>query len=144
MPDWQTEALPVLRAAYRQNEDPERLDITSRTIAEELGREPGDERTLLTLHSLLDASYITGYPGISQADFGRQITHVAVTPEGLKSVAGWPGSPEAAASSFLAMLEEAIGNASPEERGKLERLRDSVLTVGQSTLAGVLAKVITS
>lgn len=141
MPDWQTEALPVLRIIYQDGEGTDLgVDVTSDLVARKLGRPPDDQRTLRTLDHLRRAGYISAE--FEGGEYG--MFEIAMEPEGLKHVAGWPGSPEAAAANFLTVLQDAIDSASPEERGKLERLRDSALTVGQSTLAGVLAKVLTS
>ncbi len=144
MPDWQTEALPVLLTACRQAEEAERgMDVTSVTIAQELGRDPADERTLRTLAFLKLAGYIEGGLGISQTTGELQMDEIVMEPEGLKYVAGWPGSPEAAAANFLAVLEEAIENAStPEERGRLEKLKDAALSVGTGTMSGLFVRIL--
>jgi len=143
MPDWQTEALPVLHEAYHQTEAAEiGTDVTSATIAEALGRPVDDQRTLRTVSYLKEAGYIDGGLGISQATGEMVIDEITIKPEALKYVAGWPGSPEAAAASFLVVLQDAIDNAPPEERARLERFKESALSVGQGTLSGVLGRIL--
>jgi hypothetical protein len=143
MADWQTEALPVLATVYRQTERSEiGVDVSSRTVAEELGREPGDQRTLRTLWYLKEDECIDGEQAVSQSDLQLYMRRIVMKPKGLQHAAGWPGNPEAAASSFLTFLEEAIANAEPEERNRLQGLLDSAREVGLGGLAAVLGRVL--
>jgi len=57
--------------------------------------------------------------------------------------AGSAATPDVAAQ-VVAVIEELIATASPEDRTRLGKLRDAVLSVGSSAVAQVLAKLATS
>ena len=116
--------------------------VTSQTVAGAMGREHADViRTMSELHS---ADYIAGETSIDQRTGEIVLEAVHVREKGLQQVAGWPGpADQGAASRLLAELERAIEQAdSPEQRTKLERLREAASTVGSRTLAEVLGRVL--
>jgi len=69
---------------------------------------------------------------------------VAPTEKALQLFAGWPTSGEAAAQKLLSILDERIDYTRDEEaQGKLKKLRESVVDIGESITAEVLVKLMT-
>lgn len=140
--DWQSVALPTLKAAYEVwRQSGARPDgVLATKIA---GRIEGrvENHTLRVIGALSEGGYLRP---TSQLGTNGAPMFVAVTPQGLQVVGGWPTtSAEAATAALLAGLDEAVENAPPEERSRLERLRDAAYDVGQGTMVEVLKHVLT-
>ena len=135
--DWETEIRPVLVAAYRALGDAGSAypNVQSEDINAQLGREPDDQRHDLALEYLRKAGYIDG-----QRAMQGHWHLVTLEQPGLVEVAGWPAAPgEDYGAKLLDLLEERIDATEDEEqRSRLQRLRDTVVSVGTNVVSGVL------
>jgi hypothetical protein len=62
----------------------------------------------------------------------------------LQSVAGWPGGSADLASELLALIDRRLADpaVSQDERGRLERLRQTLSDVGKGVVTGLLTALI--
>jgi hypothetical protein len=140
--DWQADVLPVLaavNAAYVKQ--PGSMGVQQAAINAELGRLPADTATDLVLFHLVRAGYVEATLDSDQA-VGPMMS--LLTEKGLQQVANWPsGAPEDVLVRLLAALEERIRETDdPEERTKLESVRDSIKGMGRDVMTQVLSKVL--
>ncbi len=142
MPDWETEARPVLAAVYELVVN-RREDATSQSVSLLLGTDV--QRTGSILSYLADDAYFEVEYGFDQTS-GEISTEV----RGLKArtlhvLAGWPppGSRPDASAQLLQAIDELMATATPEERTRLTKLRDATVGVGTNVLTQVLAKLAT-
>jgi hypothetical protein len=140
--EWHTDALPVLRATHVANRDADEMGVYQDAINEVLGRQPNDPRTDRVLFELEQGGFITG---TISAHSGSGPTTCRLTGKGLQQVAGWPtGASDDLVLRLLTVLEERIRETTdPNERSRLQRLRDGIIDVGENVVAQVLAKVLT-
>lgn len=76
-------------------------------------------------------------------DPGDGFTIFGISDEARTTLGAWP-SPERAADRLLAAVQEAIEQAAtPEERGRLEKVRDGLASVGRDLLVSIGSAVIT-
>jgi hypothetical protein len=141
MTHWETEALPVLRAVYEisRTKEPDWPYVSQREVNEFLGREPSDPATDRAVWDLGKAGYLAG---AGHVDHLTGPIDFELTEKSLQLFAGWPSPEQSAADAFLAALAERIEAASPGERSRLERLRDSASDVGRGVLADIIAGTI--
>jgi hypothetical protein len=140
--DWETDAKPVLAAVYDLVENKRSFDVSSVEVAKVLECE--HEPVARVMDYLASDGYLTVGHLILQTTTEIAVEVERIEPKTLHALAGWPapGGPDVTAR-LVAAIEDTMAKASPEERTKLERLRDAALTVGSSTLAQVLAKMAT-
>jgi len=93
---------------------------------------------------LAEAGYLMTENSIDQASGEIMVEVQQLTEKSLQQVAGWPitGTRDLSAE-LIAAIDARIADAAPEERGRLERLREAVAEVGKDVLAEVIAKVAT-
>jgi len=141
MTNWADNVLPVLEASYRVSlREAGEPYVTQDAVNEEMGREPGDVQTARALHDLWHADYVDDVlDGGGMGAFGPQ--RFTLTEKALQIVAGWPGfGGESLFSRMLAELDERVASAStPEERTRLERLRDGLVGVGRDVFTNVIS-----
>jgi hypothetical protein len=137
--DWETDVLPVLRAAYEVggDGDPD-LGISADVVNAKLGRSANDLGTGRVLISLLDTGYII--QTLEGADQAAGPYYFRLGEAALRIVAGWPtpGSGDRFVEQLMQVLEERIAGAQGEERTRLERLRDVVVGVGHDVFVAVV------
>ena len=72
MPDWNSEAWPVLQAVYRaQGAAPNQIDVAQGQVNAQLGREPDSHETDRMLLYLADAGYIESTATVDQLFWDR-------------------------------------------------------------------------
>lgn len=139
MTEWESEALPVLRAVHdvAKTKTADWPYVSQRDVNEALGREENDPITERTIRDLGRTGYLAGVGDVDQIagpiDF-------ELTERGLQ-LFGWP-SREKTADAFLEALAARINSAPAEERGRLERLQASASEVGHGVLADLIAGTI--
>jgi hypothetical protein len=140
--DWETRALPVLRAVARAySKQPHHLGVSSEAVLAELGSDTDPYAVGLVLNDLVRASYIEETLGTDQ-HVGPAFCRLAE--KGLKVTAGWPASSgEAAFERLISLIDERI-EAAPdeEERSRWLRLRDGIAGVGREVVVGVLTTTV--
>lgn len=143
--DWNTEVLPLLEAAYGQLGTPagfaDEGEVDAGALNMALGREPRDRRTTVVLRQLEASGYIRT---VHENDQVPGPSVFALEDRALQLVAGWPsGSGEALLDKLLSVLDERIAAEPDEERrGRLVRLRDSLVGAGRDVVIGVLGNVV--
>lgn len=134
-------ALPILQAIvdlYDEGQAGE--DVSQPQVCRRLGREDNDSGVSRAFEILERSGYVLGEMQIESLP--GPLT-VVPTEKALQLLAGWPTSGDAAAQKLLSILDERIEEAPDEEKGKLQRLRDSVVDIGESITAEVLVKLMT-
>ncbi len=138
--DWATEVRPVLDATYRLLATEEH--ISGDAVIAELGRPHNDPQTGRALKALVDSGYIEGR-------FVMQTSVpilISATEKGLQETSGWPkpGGGGDQLDLLLRLLDERIAatETPPEEKGRLERVRDSLADAGRDVVVGVLSNFI--
>jgi hypothetical protein len=143
--DWETVARPVLEAVYaawRAHGAPANGVVTS-SVARDIGDANDTVRqTRRAVALLVQDGYLDAAGSMSVDDVPAT---VVVTGRGMQVVGAWPATTAVAAThALLVALDRAIEEtAEPEQRTKLQRLREVVIDVGQGTVAEVLSRVIT-
>jgi hypothetical protein len=141
MLDWTTEVRPVLDATFRLIDDPDVLEVTSLQVADALERP--HEGVVQTMAYLAEADYLSTEASIDQAS-GEVVMEVnGLTEKSLQLVANWPipGISNDAHAALLKVIDERMVDAVPEERSRLEKLRDGVAGVGRDVTVQVLAEL---
>lgn len=88
------------------------------------------------LRALYDAGYVDGIDVTAQGDT-FDLLNIRLLERGRRAVGQWPSEDQYAA--LLEVLETQIAaSQDPEQRTKLERLRDAAIGLGQGMLATVL------
>jgi hypothetical protein len=128
-------------------EDREQRLLEAIGAAEEEGREARADKlnspTGLTqdqvergLQALHDAGYIEGIDVTAQGDI-FDLLNIRLLERGRRAVGQWPAEDQYAA--LLEVLEAQIAaSQDPEQRTKLERLREAAIGLGQGMLATIL------
>lgn len=140
MPDWNSEAWPVLQAVHQaQAASPNQIDVSQSQVNAQLGREADSFETDRMLLYLADAGYIESTATIDQL-FGPM--HMRLTEKGLQATAGWPSTQaDAIVASLIAAFDERIEAAeTDEERTKLAKARDALVGLGREVLADIIAR----
>jgi hypothetical protein len=142
--DWDTEAFPVLAAAYRvTTRDPADPYLRQTDLNAELGRDPGDARTWRTMGELIEDGWLEVTKGEFHFDRPGWPSMIVLTGKARRLLAGWPSDGgEALYARFIASLDELIAKTeSPDERTKLERLRADAGDIGKGVLISVLSNL---
>jgi hypothetical protein len=131
--DFTERVLPVLQAAYRVvSEDPENPYVRIDALNAELGREPDDPATRRVFFDLINTGYFFDLHGEFQLSRPGWPHMTVLTEKAFQAVAGWPTGNEALYAMLLAVLDDRIDREEdPEERGKLEKLKDGIKAVGR-------------
>jgi len=138
--EW-NEVRPVLAASYELlGEEGDRA--TPEAVNEKLGREPRDERTARALELLYKGGYIDGI----MVDQSPAPIFIEATKEGLQETSGWPkpGAGGDQLDLLLRLLDERIAapETPPEEKTRLQRVRDSLGDAGRDIVVGVLSNFV--
>lgn len=139
MTAWE-DAREVLEAAYRVTTRQDFWPYASRrAINEELGRDPEDPRIGRVLYDLSRTGWLES-KGETDQHVGP--VEVELTERSLSLVAGWPSAESAASALIAAVAARRDAVESPEERGRLERLHQSLSSLSLQTLANLLGNVL--
>jgi hypothetical protein len=133
-PTWTDRELPILEA-IRSVEEAEGDRISSMDLAKMVGLPEAEVR--VGVRALREA----GYMAYGQLLGGEQRSWVATFPglreKGRRAVQQWPSD---GLGSLVELIEQRIADATdPEERSKLERLRDGLLGVGQGVATSIIS-----
>jgi hypothetical protein len=142
--DWKATMRPVLQAVYEASLTATPYGVEQPQINAQLGRAPDDPKTDRLLYELERNGYIEAVtPSFSEA-WGP--SHSRLTEKALQVVAGWPGAAsDDVVSRLLDVLNAEIEQThDPDQRSKLEKLRDVVAGIGRDVLTDVLSKALTS
>lgn len=123
---WQQNVMPLLRAAAGlERELAPGSGITQDALNAALDRPPGDPQTATTLIQLSTAGYLRDELSVEQIDGPISFR---LGERALQQVAGWPGAGGDLASDLLALIDHRLADpaVSDDERGRLQRLRDTV------------------
>jgi len=133
---WDTREMPILEAVA--DAEAAGADATNDTIAEATGLEDREiQRGLLALY---EAQYLTGIE--AAAEELCYLINIRLLERGRREVRQWPA--ENAVDRFVEALSERIEETTdPEERSRLEKLREGALSIGRDVLVAVLTKVAT-
>jgi hypothetical protein len=142
-PTWETRALPLLHAiaALETTSQDEQIEVSV------LARMTGisDREAYVELKRLLDAGYLRAQVlDVMGDDVGETgLWDVMQLEKGSRAVGQWPsGDPYEA---LLALIERRMAEETdPEARGRLDRLRGTLIEVGKGTASGVLAALVRS
>jgi len=128
--DWSNREQMILDAVVRISDS---RDPSSEEIVEATGLT--DRAVQSGLRNLFDADYLTG-DDVSSNNLGYQLQGIRLLEKGLRSTGIWPADPY---DEFVRIVQAAImKQANPVERGKLERLLESLSSVGQGVATGLL------
>jgi hypothetical protein len=134
---WESVAVPILNAISELDQ----VDIISVSeLAERANVDPDNAQAELEL--LIAGGFVRGrfLDGLG-AD--RDYCDPGLAPAGARAVGRWP--PEAVYDALLQILGQRISDEiDPAKRTKLQQFRDSLLQIGQSVAAEVLASLIRS
>jgi hypothetical protein len=140
--DWQENILPLLRAAadLERSLSPDGL-ISRDTLNAALGRSQGDQQTSTTLMQLSTAGSFRDELSVEQLDGPLAFR---LGEKALQRVAGWPGGSGDLASELLALIDSRLADpaVSQDERGRLERLRQTLGDVGKGVVTGLLTALV--
>jgi hypothetical protein len=129
---------PILVAAVQEWErHGARGPVPTEVVAAALRGDVEESRVQVALDLLEQGGWLT-----AEFEAGTDWPiEVSPTPKALQDVRGWPGQPGDAAivRALLAALDDAIERASdPDEKTRLQALRDAAGDVGKSVLAGAI------
>ncbi|WP_460967359.1 hypothetical protein [Pedococcus soli] len=132
---WASRDFPVLREAVRMKDADPRIVITQAQLQEATGLD--EDMVSRSIVALSRAGLVellgrmSGYGHVSN-----------VSPAAYQLVGLWPDASDAT-DRVLWEIERRIETATPEERTKLQKLRDGVVGVGRDLMTDVMASVIT-
>jgi hypothetical protein len=99
-----------------------------------------DERaTQRSLRRLFDADYLTGHDVTTFGSAEHELIGIRLLEKGLRATGVWPDD---GYQAFLAELDAKIEVAAPDERSRLERLRDGVIGVGRDVATDLISAVL--
>ena len=131
---WNERELPILEAiAALEEELIRRHDLTDDLLQERTGL---DGRTVeRALRSLEYAGYLTGTDASSMSGFGMM--SIELRGPGRRAIGQWPSTDPA--DAFVRALDRMLATeADPDERSRLQRLRDAAADVTKQVLSGAL------
>ncbi len=132
---WETLEQPILEAVA-ELEDAD-VDVGLLAIADHTGL--ALDRVRIAVRRLLDTDLLTGIDASTMGGFDA--LDLRLLPRGRQLVRQWPSSDPAEA--FLQLLAERIAEEpDPEERNRLEGVRDSAGQVGKGVLTGVITALV--
>ncbi len=132
---WETLERPILEAVAELED--EKRHVSLHDVAERTGRPT--EHVAIGVRRLFDTNLLDGkeLPGAKP----YEARGLRLLPQGRQVVGQWPSSDPAEA--FLELLAQRIATEEdPEERGRLERLRDSTGEVGKGVLTGIVTALV--
>ncbi|MGH3656848.1 MAG: hypothetical protein ACRDUA_09320 [Micromonosporaceae bacterium] len=133
---WTPREVPVLKAtADLLEQAPVGRFVSSRDVAEATGID--HDQVTRALDALSDR-HIEARPDKRRGG----VNVLRLTPAGRIDAGMWP-SPEALTERLLASIDDHIERATPEEKSKLERLRDAARGMGRDLLVDVVAAIAT-
>jgi hypothetical protein len=133
---WATHEIPILEAIADRSTS--RGGPRFEDIIEATGLQAPEAQ--LSLRRLYDAGYIDGQDVSGFGDAGFEMLDIRLLEPALRVVGIWPREPY---DELLAVLERRIADESDEvRRGKLERLRDAIGSVGQGVATSVITEVV--
>lgn len=133
-PTWESRERPLLAAVARAEETGARADTQS--LAHDTGLTTRDAS--IGLRALSEAEYVTGIDATGLDGPPFELLNVRLLERGRRAVGQWPA--DDLREVFVAILDDRIANSSdPEERSRLERLRDGAVSVGREVLISLLS-----
>jgi hypothetical protein len=142
--DWQENIMPLLcAAADLEGRLPPDGHVTQDGLNVALGRPPGDPQTSTTLMQLSAAGYFRDELSVEEVDGPIALR---LGEKALQRVAGWPGGSGDLASELLVLIDRRLADpaVSDDERGRLERLRQTIGEVGKGVVTGLLTALVKS
>lgn len=131
---WDKREAPLLEEIARDESEGPTYGLSSDQLADRTHLDVRLAR--ISLSALLDDGYIKG----SRLN-GGEIRSISLTPDGRRAVRQWPG--DDIYEELLRVLDERIARAaSVEEKGELQRFRDSAGEVGRGVIAAALWEVV--
>lgn len=129
VPDtWTSRDLPVLRAIVAE------FETRGASGSETVGAVTGLDR--VTLRRSVKALSGAGYMSVHLSGDGR-FTVLNIAAEARRQVGAWP-SADSLVDRLLAEVERRLAAAStPDERSRLEKMRDGLASAGREVLVGV-------
>lgn len=136
---WDRIAIPVLHATLA-------AEKADRTVhgdeLREVVPDVSDREFHFVLASLARERYVEARSWTDGGEPYPEYASVRLGPRGRRAIGDWPSGD--AFDVLLSRLDHAIRNAhGPDERGRLERLRTTLLEVGQGVLTRILSDVLT-
>jgi len=142
--DWHENIMPLLCVAadLESTLPPDGL-VTQDALNVTLGRPLGDPQTSTALMQLSSAGYFRDELSIDEIDGPIAFR---LGEKALQRVAGWPGGSGDLASELLALIDRRLADpaVSEDERGRLERLRQTLGEVGKGVVTGLLTALVKS
>jgi hypothetical protein len=142
--DWQENVMPLLRAAADlESRLPPDGHVTQDALNVALTRPPDDPQTSTTLIQLSTAGYFRDELSVEEVDGPIAFR---LGEKALQRVAGWPGGSGDLASELLALIDRRLADpaVSEDERGRLERLQQTLSEVGKGVVTGLLTALVKS
>lgn len=137
--DWE-EVLPILRAVLDtwEKAGAPAFGVSAADVAVELGRDTNDDHLDGVLRQLQTAGYLNAGPY-------SNVTSVLPARRTHELLSGWPGEgSDVLYQRLLRILDSRIEQAdTPEEKTKLEAVRDRFIDLGQTVAGGVLTALAT-
>lgn len=128
---WETRELPILVAIGQAEEAGGNINAAAQGALSDLA----DQVYVKTIDRLRDAGYITTF-GVEEYPMPAGLTE-----RGLRAVGTWPS--EDVFRELVKVIEANIDTApTPQERKKLEGLRDALVAVGTATGTQVLSTLV--
>lgn len=133
---WSGRELPLLQEAARRLESGE-TNLYVSALAEQLNIDPAQAQ--IAVDALSDDGYLDGVR-VEEIRGPVVITHISA--KARRELGLWP-SAEAGADRLMAALDALIVQAKPDDRSRLERVRDGLVGAGRDMVVSVAAAVIT-
>lgn len=131
---WETRERPILDAVLALEESIEAFAVNNERIVEATGLPP--EVVGRALEALEEAGYLTGGDAGTLGDSSPQYFALRLLERGRREVGQWPPS---VADAFLEKLDYMIATAAdPDERSRLERLRDAAGEISKGVISGAI------
>jgi hypothetical protein len=141
-PEWDHEVIPILRWLKIQ-EDHQGVPggLQTEGIDELVAAVQIPRAKMLTqLRRMIDDNLLQG-EWLPCIDGGVFLRGIVLTGDGLRALGTWP-SHDITPETLKAVFEQAIWAAkSPDERTRLERLRDAALDLGRDTFVSVMGEL---
>jgi len=133
---WSRRELPLLREAAGRLEAGE-TNLYVSALAEELAMDPNQAQ--LAVDALSDDGYLDGVR-VEEIRGPVVVTHISA--KARRELGQWP-SGEVGADRLMAALDSLIAQAKPDDRSRLEKIRDGLVGAGRDLVVSVAAAVIT-
>jgi hypothetical protein len=132
VPTWHERELPALEALAALEET--RENGSSLDEVAELAGLPR-ARAVIAVEALIDSGHVAGHPAHDMA--GKDWLALRLLAPGRRAVRQWP-SDDLTADALVDVLEQRIAQEDdPDERGRLERMRDAARNLGGAALREV-------